>query len=481
MTPRALRAVCLSTVTVVTVAMTAAAGTARAADGVVLLPLRSESLPRSTSNALDDLLAVALADQSQLAVVTKNEIEAQLEREELKDLLECDALTCAAEIGGALGTRYLLTGAVRKLGDNVIVTLSLIDTESQTVIRGQAKREDDVNRYDLLITDAVSNLLERSETLARRPADGACSGANQWRQRFTLPGSADRFQDTGILIPAGTSFETVATGIFHPCAGCWADKPGGYSPGGALVGDPVASTPRRDKHDGEMSLSAPAKDLPTFALVGRIGNEPPFLIGTGVSLPPKPTGGYLEVAFNDWFFPDNTGGATLEIQGCYPPGAPDRSTSGRSDCPSDREVQHGYTLVAGADRFQETGIVIPPNAIVTVRASGAYHPCSGCWADKPGGYSPDGARVGDPVALTPRQDKHDGDLALNAPAPDLPSLALVGRVRSDPPFLIGSGVTLPPRYSGGPLEVALNDWYFPDNTGSILVRVQICHPPKSRY
>ena len=66
----------------------------------------------------------------------------------MKDMLACDAVTCAAEIGGALGARYLLTGTARRWGGKLLITLSMIDTHDQVTYRGQAKVQDKEDQYE---------------------------------------------------------------------------------------------------------------------------------------------------------------------------------------------------------------------------------------------------------------------------------------------------------------------------------------------
>jgi|TARA_B100000959_G_scaffold12917_1_gene12741 hypothetical protein len=48
---------------------------------------------------LNEILVVNLSQLSPMSVITMEDLEAQLGRESLKDLMGCDAVTCAAEIG----------------------------------------------------------------------------------------------------------------------------------------------------------------------------------------------------------------------------------------------------------------------------------------------------------------------------------------------------------------------------------------------
>ncbi len=132
---------------------------ARANESVVVMPLKSKAVKENTLAALDELVVHSMTQLSRLNVVTKQDIEAQLDREALRDLLACDGVKCAAEIGGALGARYLLAGSVRKLGSKIIVSLSLIDTTTQGTKRGQSRVRNNEDLYERAIDEAVRRTL----------------------------------------------------------------------------------------------------------------------------------------------------------------------------------------------------------------------------------------------------------------------------------------------------------------------------------
>ena len=131
-------------------------------DSVVVMPLRSDVIKKSALDALNQLLPVTLAEVSPLEVVTKADIDAQLDHEKIKDALACDDAHCAAQIAGALGARYLVTGTVNQLGANIIVVLNLIDTTLQKTARGQAKGANDEASFDQLIERAARDVLKKA-------------------------------------------------------------------------------------------------------------------------------------------------------------------------------------------------------------------------------------------------------------------------------------------------------------------------------
>ena len=73
----------------------------------------------------------------------------------MNDVLGCDDVTCAAEIGGAVGTRYLLTGSVRSGVDTIWVVLNLIDTRDMKISRGSGNARNAEGMYETAIERAV--------------------------------------------------------------------------------------------------------------------------------------------------------------------------------------------------------------------------------------------------------------------------------------------------------------------------------------
>jgi TolB-like protein len=130
------------------------------ADAIIVTPLRSDVLAKTKLEALSDLVVVAMSRLSSYRIITKDDIDAQLQRDKMKDLLACNSVQCAAELGGAIGARYLLTGSVRKLGSAVFVNLSLIDTKEQRTLRGQGRVEDKEDLYASAANAAVREVLK---------------------------------------------------------------------------------------------------------------------------------------------------------------------------------------------------------------------------------------------------------------------------------------------------------------------------------
>ncbi len=109
---------------------------------IAVMPLRAGTgLPPATVQSIGDLL---LGEVSQRLpgerVIGMVDIENMLGLERLKDIAGCDDTACAAEIGGALGVDFLLTGSVGQVGSYLIVSLTLIDVRNSRPV-GRATRK----------------------------------------------------------------------------------------------------------------------------------------------------------------------------------------------------------------------------------------------------------------------------------------------------------------------------------------------------
>ena len=97
----------------------------------------------AAENLAKNLTATVVTELSRvhpLEVVSREEILKMLSFEENRMMLGCTDAVCLAEIGGALGVEYLVTGNVGKVGNRFLVNLQLIDIRQIKVVN-RVKRE----------------------------------------------------------------------------------------------------------------------------------------------------------------------------------------------------------------------------------------------------------------------------------------------------------------------------------------------------
>jgi TolB-like protein len=101
-------------------------------------------------DALSDMLAKEIESLGDFRVIGKSDISSMLSLEEQKQRLNaCDDQACLAEIGGALGVRWVVVGNVSLFGETYLLNMKLIDVEKAQV----------AGRVSRSITGGESNLI----------------------------------------------------------------------------------------------------------------------------------------------------------------------------------------------------------------------------------------------------------------------------------------------------------------------------------
>jgi hypothetical protein len=95
----------------------------------------------SLSGPFTDAITAEVQARGYFDVISSRDIQALLGVERQRQLLGCadDAQSCMAELSGALGARFVLTGSLAKLGDAWQLTLSTLDSKKAQPI-GRATR-----------------------------------------------------------------------------------------------------------------------------------------------------------------------------------------------------------------------------------------------------------------------------------------------------------------------------------------------------
>jgi hypothetical protein len=104
---------------------------------VLVLDLKPAGISADDAHVVDSLLAEAIArrmdslpEADRPAIKTVAELRSIADAEAQRSLLGCDdqSSACMAEIAGAYGARYLLSGSVGLFGGEVVMSLILVDT-----------------------------------------------------------------------------------------------------------------------------------------------------------------------------------------------------------------------------------------------------------------------------------------------------------------------------------------------------------------
>jgi len=99
---------------------------------VLVLDLsHSDTIDNGTAKILDELLAVEVSRLPGYDVLSGADVRRLVELEAEKQAVGCtDDASCLAEIAGAMGAQYVISGSVGKLGTRFILTLTLFDSRA---------------------------------------------------------------------------------------------------------------------------------------------------------------------------------------------------------------------------------------------------------------------------------------------------------------------------------------------------------------
>jgi TolB-like protein len=133
--------------------------------GLAVFEFRSKGgVSQEQMDGLSDYLAAEIRKIGDFRVVGKSDIRAAMALEEQKMLLGCDDESCMAELGGALGVRWLVSGSVTRLGDSWVLNLMLLDAKAGRVFgRVSARLDGDEQELISALTQQARELFHQNQ------------------------------------------------------------------------------------------------------------------------------------------------------------------------------------------------------------------------------------------------------------------------------------------------------------------------------
>lgn len=104
--------------------------------GLAVMDLQVPGVDPAEALAVQESLTSTVARSGYFKVLSANEIRAMLGVERQRQLLGCSdaSSSCEAELANALGSRFVLSGSLTKLGDALQLSLQLLDTQKGQVV-----------------------------------------------------------------------------------------------------------------------------------------------------------------------------------------------------------------------------------------------------------------------------------------------------------------------------------------------------------
>lgn len=190
---------------------------------LLVMPLTSRRRLQEFARGLDAIIITAVSESDGYSVLGPSDIDALLGVEALKDAVGCDDVQCAAEIGGALGAPYSISGVLRPLGKQVVLNLNLMDTQGLKVVARASQRSkrdaDSLARAATLATNKLLglNTVEGSATAGANnyeeymEMNTVLSGLMSRQEHTQLLKAVEEYRRRSIEAPPGSSAEELLT------------------------------------------------------------------------------------------------------------------------------------------------------------------------------------------------------------------------------------------------------------------------------
>ncbi len=178
---------------------------------VFIPPVKGEKINTEILSALFDLVVISVDRAKVMRVVTMDDVNNMLDQEKRKDAMGCNSVSCAVELGGALGVRYLLATRAKRLGGEFIFTASLIDTNEQESKNGQGRCKNSESEYSKAVEGAVAEALSLVTVGLSPAATPTPSGIRETASAPMISKSSDspRF----LVVDVGAAIAGVPEGV----------------------------------------------------------------------------------------------------------------------------------------------------------------------------------------------------------------------------------------------------------------------------
>jgi len=126
---------------------------------LVVLELKpAGDVDAALAGALSETVAAEAAGRGFFDVISSREIGTLIDIERQKQMMGCseEDASCFAEITGALGARFVLSGTVARLGDAYQLSLQMIDSEKARTVGRATKLANDLPALTALVPWAVA-------------------------------------------------------------------------------------------------------------------------------------------------------------------------------------------------------------------------------------------------------------------------------------------------------------------------------------
>lgn len=125
---------------------------------LVVLDLAAQAgVEKDVASALTDAVTAEVGRRGFFQAMSSHDVQTLLGVERQRQLLGCTDESCFAELAGALGARYVMSGAVARLGDAYQLTLQALDTQKATPLGRSVRLAKDISTLRSQVAYAVAD------------------------------------------------------------------------------------------------------------------------------------------------------------------------------------------------------------------------------------------------------------------------------------------------------------------------------------
>ncbi|MBW2700555.1 MAG: hypothetical protein JRF33_07015, partial [Deltaproteobacteria bacterium] len=84
---------------------------------------KADCIEQEKMDALSDMAANVIREAGSYKVIGKDDIRATLSFEQQKSIMGCSDESCIAEVGGALGVRFIVVGNLSRFGESFLLNM----------------------------------------------------------------------------------------------------------------------------------------------------------------------------------------------------------------------------------------------------------------------------------------------------------------------------------------------------------------------
>jgi TolB-like protein len=158
---------------------------------LVVAPFQARPADREDAQTITRLVGIYAGQSAAFSLVTPEELGA-IDEEIARQLSGgCSEASCIAELGGALGAKYMITGSLDRLGKLYILTLKLIDIEQVRAIGTAASQERSVEAFADSLPGTIRKLFkEEPVSLVAAPKELKAKPAGKSKKASSLGDSS---------------------------------------------------------------------------------------------------------------------------------------------------------------------------------------------------------------------------------------------------------------------------------------------------